>query len=72
MSLRLPQPILQWSPTYQLRVNQTLEANDVTVQHKQADYEIAPKSRLIMHSPNGARWSITVSNTGTIAATALP
>lgn len=33
--------------------------------------ELAPGEQLILRSPNGARWSITVSNAGALSATAL-
>lgn len=35
------------------------------------DIEIVAPQRLILRSPNGSRWVITVSNTGTLSATAL-
>lgn len=39
--------------------------------HKRGrDVEIHP-GRLILTSPNGARWSITVDNSGTVSASAL-
>ena len=37
---------------------------------KGQDLEI-PDARLILKSPNGTRWSITVSNSGVISATSL-
>ena len=71
MSVKLPNPTTQWSPAYQIRVNQTIEANDVTVRHKGDDVEIAVRTRLILRSPSGARWSVTVSDTGTLSTVAL-
>jgi hypothetical protein len=71
MSVKLPQPPPAWTQPYQIRVNQAIEANDVTVRHKGDDVEIAVRTKLILRSPSGARWSITVSDTGTIAAVAL-
>jgi hypothetical protein len=71
MSIKLPAPSSSWSPTYQVRVNQTIEAADVQVRHKGEDIEIGQREKLILRSPNGKHWSITVSDTGTIAAIAL-
>jgi hypothetical protein len=70
MNVKLPQPPVTWTPAYQIRVNQAIEANDVTVRHKGDDVDIAKRTRLILHSPSGARWSITVSDTGVISAVA--
>jgi hypothetical protein len=72
MSMKLPAPASTWTPTYQVRVNQVIEANDVQVRHKGEDVEIgAARDRLVLRSPSGKRWQITVSDTGTIAAVAL-
>jgi hypothetical protein len=70
MSIKLPAPASTWTPTYQVRVNQTIEANDVQVRHKGEDVELM-REKLVLRSPSGKRWSITVSDTGTIAAVAL-
>jgi LysM repeat protein len=71
MSLKLPQPGAAWSQQYQQRVNQTHEANDLKIRKLATDVEIAPGQKLVIRSPNGARWQITVSNSGTVGATAL-
>jgi hypothetical protein len=70
MSIKLPAPSSQWTPTYQVRVNQTIEANDVQVRHKGEDVELAAREKLVLHSPSGNRWQITVSDTGVITAVA--
>jgi hypothetical protein len=70
MALKIPAPSSTWSPAYQIRVNQSLETNDLGNRKKGADIELVA-DKLIMRSPNGARWQITVSNTGVVGATAL-
>jgi hypothetical protein len=72
MSIKIPAPSAAWSPAYQVRVNQTIEANDVQVRHNGEDVEIGGnRDRLILRSPNKKRWSITVANDGTLAAVAI-
>ena len=70
MSLKLISPSSNWSPAYQTRVNQALEANDIGNRKKGADVELTSE-KLILRSPNGARWQITVSDTGVVGAVAL-
>lgn len=70
MALKVPAPSSTWSPAYQIRVNQSLEAEAIGNRRKGADIELAAE-KLIMRSPNGARWQIAVSNTGVVTAVAL-
>jgi hypothetical protein len=71
MALKIPAPLSEWSPAYQIRVNQAVETNDLNNRKKGTDIELALAENLILRSPNGARWKITVSNAGVVAATAL-
>jgi hypothetical protein len=71
MSLKVPAPSTAWSTPYQIRVNQTIEANDLTNRKKGQDVELGAAEKLILRSSNGARWEITVSNAGAVAAVAL-
>lgn len=48
-----------------------LEQEDARNLKRDQDAELAGAARLILRSPNGARWSITVSNAGAISAVAL-
>lgn len=68
--LKVPAPASTWSPAYQIRVNQALESNDIANRKKGSDIELFPE-KLILRSPNGARWEVTVSNAGVVGATAL-
>jgi len=47
-----------------------LERADDENHKKNRDLEVSP-GRLILKSPDGTRWSITVDNSGVVAATAL-
>lgn len=40
-------------------------------QRKDEDYSLVDGQRLILKSPNGTRYSITVSNAGVLSATAI-
>jgi len=61
-------------PVYSQQDDQTMramvqQANDQN--HKRnRDVEISP-GRLILKSPDGARWSIEVDNSGVVSATSL-
>lgn len=53
-----------------------IEAADVLNHKKGQDVEVnggnaTRKARLILVSPNGTRWSITVGNTGTLSSTSI-
>lgn len=67
MALKLPKTPSQWTPDWQTRLNQTLEIEDT---HNLKNGVVT--GRLVLNSPNGARWQITVSNAGVVGATALP
>lgn len=53
------------------RFRKTLDGRDAENRKKRQDVEIAGSERLILSSPDGQRWNITVSNAGVIAAVAL-
>jgi len=68
--VKLPRP----APTYETRdqaeTRAALERALHGVHKRGEDVEIGD-ARLIMKSPDGNRWSITVSNAGVLGATAL-
>lgn len=73
MTLKMPRPATQYSSDLQARSNQTLEAEDLRNRKKGTDIELGVGERLIVRSPNGTRFSISVSNTGVVtAAAAVP
>ena len=68
--MKLPHP----PPAYDVR--DQAESRSVTERaigkaHKRGEDVEVGDSRLIMKSPDGNRWSITVSNAGVLGATAL-
>jgi hypothetical protein len=71
MSLTIPKPATQYDANNEAQARTALAAADAANQKNTQDVNIGLKRRLILTSPNGAQWSITVSNTGTISATAL-
>lgn len=48
-----------------------LDRADGMNRKKLQDVELGPGERLIIRSPNGNRWVLTVSNAGAVSATAL-
>jgi len=70
MSLQLPKPPSAYDAHEQAQLRHTLEREDRNNRKLGTDVEIGA-NRLVLKSPNGARWSITVSNAGVITATAL-
>lgn len=74
--MKLPVPQIEWNRDYQQRINVELEREDSRNRKKGADIELSQgdgvrTERLIMTSPDGTRWSITVADDGTISATSL-
>lgn len=68
--MQLPRPSERYSADEQARIQATLQRADADNHKRGRDIEINP-GRLILTSPNGSRWSITVSNAGAISATAI-
>lgn len=54
----------------QQEVRRQIELAEQSNHKRGRDIEVSP-ARLILTAPNGARWSVTVSNTGTLSAVAL-
>ncbi len=70
MSLALPTPAFAYDPRDQAQLRRALEREDRNNRKSNADVEVGA-NRLVLKSPNGARWSITVSNAGVVSALAL-
>lgn len=70
MSLKLPHPADIYNPIAEAQRAFLLEREDRFNRKTNTDIEVG-SSRLILTSPNGTRYSITVSNLGIISATAL-
>lgn len=69
--MKLPTPPLQYNPVIEAQRNQLLEQADIQNHKRLADLEIVAPQRLILRSPNGTRYVISVDNSGTLSATAL-
>jgi hypothetical protein len=70
MALKLPKAGAAYAQQVAAKTNQYLEQADTNNRKKGSDVELSTE-RLILRSPSGARWAITVSNTGVVGATAL-
>lgn len=68
--LSLPQPSLSYDRVNEAQARAAIEANDKQIQRKTADVEIV-RRRLILQSPNGDLWSVVVSNSGVLSASAI-
>lgn len=71
MALKLPQPTFGWDRNYQIRLNQTAEAEDVRNRKIGTNIELGATERLIVRSPDGTRWFLTVADDGTVGATSI-
>jgi hypothetical protein len=69
--VKLPYPPQAYDPNEQARARFQLEQEDAHNFKRDRDVELAGGPRLILRSPDGSRWSITVSNVGVISAVAL-
>lgn len=68
--MNLPAPTPDYSPANEAAVRRALEQEDRRNRKTGADVEIG-RERLVLRSPNGSRWAVTVSNAGVLGAVAL-
>lgn len=68
--MKLPIAPTGYSAADQRELRRTLEVEDAGNHKRNRDVEIGV-GRLILTSPNGTRYSITVSNAGVISAVAV-
>ena len=68
--MRLPRPPLSYSERDQTEVRLLIERADDANHKRNEDIEVG-NARLILKSPNGTRYSITVNNSGAISAAAI-
>ena len=68
--MRLPLPAPEYSSSIAQQTNNTLEQEDKKNFKKDTDININD-GRLILKSPNGTRYNITVDNSGNISASAI-
>lgn len=69
--MKLPTPAKSYDIRQETMRNSFIEAADLLNRKKGQDLEIAGSERLILSSPDGTRWKITVSNAGAVSATAI-
>ena len=70
MSLSLPRPQATYDANDEAELRRSLEREDRNNRKIGTDVEVGA-NRLVLRSPNGARWSVAVSDTGVLSAVAL-
>lgn len=71
MPLSLPVPEASYSRESQAKRDVELKQADALNYKRNQDIELQPKQKLIVRSPNGHRWSISVTDAGDFTATEL-
>lgn len=69
--MKLPIPGPRYDETRENLRNNMLEQSDKQNIKRYENIEIRDPQLLVLVSPNGSRWKVTVSNTGTLSATAI-
>jgi hypothetical protein len=69
--MKLPTPPGNYDPAYESQRNLFIEQADTQNHKRLTDIEVVLPQRLILRSPNGTRYVISVSNSGVLSATAL-
>jgi hypothetical protein len=69
--MKLPLPPINYDARQESQRNLLLEQADVQNRKRNQDLEIAGAEKFILSSPNGTRYSITVTNAGVLQTTAL-
>lgn len=70
--MRLQNPSQAYNRAHELERNRAIELADRHNHKRGQDVEIgANGERLIITSPNGSRWEVTVDNAGALGTTAL-
>lgn len=67
----LPDPPARYDRDTETIRNETLEREDKTNHKRGQHVYILEPAQLILASPNGSHWKITVSNVGVVGATAV-
>ena len=68
--MKLPNPAGAYNPRMEVERNRQLEAADAQNRKQGRDVDVG-SNKLILKSPDGTRWQISVNDSGTITATAL-
>jgi hypothetical protein len=68
--MKLPVPPVRYDPAMEAQRNTTIEMMDALNHKKGVDIELV-NERLILRSPNGTRYAVTVTDLGALEATAI-
>lgn len=68
--MRLPNVPLQYQPNTERERNRSLELEDKKNQKRDADLDLGG-NKLILTSPDGTRYNVTVDNAGNLSTAAL-
>lgn len=68
--MKLQQAPERWTPEFQNKLNSVLENEDRKNLKNGSNIELV-QNKLILRSPNGSRFALSVSNAGVLSATAL-
>jgi len=69
--MKLQRPTLEYDTADQLSLRRALELADALNRKKNADIELGQDEKLVIRSPNGTRYYLTVSNVGALSATTM-
>ena len=69
--MSFPIPPMQYAQGEEAQMRSEIQRRLDRKFDRQSDIELQAGQRLIMRSPDGNRWSITVSDIGVVSATAL-
>lgn len=67
----LPTPPERFDIGYMVRLNSALEAADRYNLKRGAQIELSSDTQLVLTSPNGSRFALTVADDGTLSAAAI-
>ena len=68
--MRLPTPAGQYTPRMETERNRQIEAADKQNRKQGRDVDVS-EARLILKSPDGTRWVVSIDNTGTLSTGSL-
>jgi hypothetical protein len=71
MSIILPNPPPEYDASAESQRNQIIEQADASNHKRGSDVELGLNERIIMRSPDGTRYALTVSNAGALEINAI-
>jgi hypothetical protein len=69
--MKLQRPTFEYDTADQLSLRRALELADALNRKKNVDIELGQDEKLVIRSPNGTRYYLTVSNVGALSATTM-